>query len=158
MSKYVSTSTFGGRFARHVTTRPAMVMRWFRTKFIFKSPARKSTTKARLSSSRRAGIGDLLCVKHVPHWFFNVRRDDVHQGCVRSRILTCNQLVIHNRMRLPDQSRGETAVWVANSSVDAADSYFAGTASSDNTLPRYNVNTFLNSATTRTFPLGSASP
>ena len=56
------------------------------------------------------------------------------------------------------QSRGETAVWVANSSVDAADSYFASTASSDNTLPRYNVNTFLNSATTRIFPLGSASP
>ena len=49
-------------------------------------------------------------------------------------------------------------VWVANSSVDAADSYFASTASSDNTLPRYNVNTFLNSATTRIFPLGSASP
>jgi len=37
-------------------------------------------------------------------------------------------------------------------------SYLAGAASSDNTLPRYNVNTFLNSATTRTFPLGSASP
>jgi hypothetical protein len=49
-------------------------------------------------------------------------------------------------------------VWVANSPVDAADSYFASTASSDNTLPRYNVNTFLNSATTRIFPLGSASP
>jgi hypothetical protein len=49
-------------------------------------------------------------------------------------------------------------VWVANSSVDAADSYFASTASSDNTLPRYNVNTFLNSDTTRIFPLGSASP
>jgi hypothetical protein len=42
-------------------------------------------------------------------------------------------------------------------SARRADSYFAGTASSDNTLPRYNVNTFLNSATTRTFPLGSAS-
>ena len=55
------------------------------------------------------------------------------------------------------QSRSETAVWVANSSVDAADSYFASTACSDNTLPRYNVNTFLNSATTRTFSLGSAS-
>jgi hypothetical protein len=39
----------------------------------------------------------------------------------------------------------------------AAASYFASTASSDNTLPRYNVNTFLNSATTRTFSLGSAS-
>jgi hypothetical protein len=38
-----------------------------------------------------------------------------------------------------------------------ADSYFASTASSDNTLPRYNVNTFLNSATTRTFSLVSAS-
>jgi hypothetical protein len=49
-------------------------------------------------------------------------------------------------------------VWVSNSSVGAADSYFASTASSDNTLPRYNVNTFLNSATTRIFPLGSASP
>jgi hypothetical protein len=47
---------------------------------------------------------------------------------------------------------------MANSSVDASDSYFASTASSDNTLPRYNVNTFLNSATTRIFPLGSASP
>ena len=56
------------------------------------------------------------------------------------------------------QSRSKTAVWVANSSVDAADSYFASTACSDNTLPRYNVNTFLNSATTRTFPLESASP
>src|SRR5258705_10105804 len=42
--------------------------------------------------------------------------------------------------------------------IDAADSYFASTVSSDKTLPRYNVNTFLNSATTRTFPLGSASP
>jgi hypothetical protein len=55
------------------------------------------------------------------------------------------------------QSRSETAVWLANSSVDAADSYFASTACSDNTLRRYNVNTFLNSATTRTFSLGSAS-
>ena len=36
-------------------------------------------------------------------------------------------------------------------------SYLAGAASSDSTLPRYNVNTFLNSATTRAFPLGSAS-
>ena len=51
-----------------------------------------------------------------------------------------------------------SAVWVAKSSVDVAGSYFASTASSDNTLPRYNVNTFLNSATTRIFPLGSASP
>jgi hypothetical protein len=38
-----------------------------------------------------------------------------------------------------------------------AASYFASTVPSDNTLPRYNVNTFLNSATTRTFSLGSAS-
>ena len=56
------------------------------------------------------------------------------------------------------ESRGETAVRVANSSVDAADAYFASIASWDKTLPRYNVNTFLNSATTRTFPLESASP
>jgi hypothetical protein len=47
------------------------------------------------------------------------------------------------------RGRGQSA----NSSVDAADSYFASTASSDNMLPRYNVNTFLNSTTTRTFPL-----
>jgi hypothetical protein len=39
---------------------------------------------------------------------------------------------------------------MANSSVDAADFYFASTACSDNTLPRCNFNTFLNSATTRT--------
>jgi len=35
--------------------------------------------------------------------------------------------------------------------------YLADASSSDKTLPRYNVNTFLNSATTRTFPLISAS-
>ena len=39
---------------------------------------------------------------------------------------------------------------MATSSVDAADFYFASTAGSDNTIPRYNVNTFLNSATTST--------
>jgi hypothetical protein len=36
--------------------------------------------------------------------------------------------------------------------------YLADASSLDKTLPRYKVNTFLNSATTRTFPLGSASP
>src|ERR1700678_3021122 len=35
--------------------------------------------------------------------------------------------------------------------------YLAEASSSDNALPRYNVNTFLNSATTRTFSLVSAS-
>ena len=36
--------------------------------------------------------------------------------------------------------------------------YLADASSSDKTPLRYNVSNFLNSATTRTFPLGSASP
>ena len=46
---------------------------------------------------------------------------------------------------------------VANPQYTLADSYLARTASPDKMLPRYNVNTFLNSATTRAFPFGSAS-
>jgi hypothetical protein len=55
---------------------------------------------------------------------------------------------------------GEHAVGKDKSqpNIKVADSYFASTAPSDKTLPRYNVNTFLNSATTGTFPLESASP
>jgi hypothetical protein len=53
--------------------------------------------------------------------------------------------------------RTSSLVWWPTPQWTLADSYFTSTASLDKTLPRYNVNTFLNSATTGALPFGSVS-
>src|ERR1700679_2605869 len=59
------------------------------------------STSALACVSRRESICEFLSNKFESSVRFQGSEDDVHQGCVGSRILTGNQLAILDRMRMP---------------------------------------------------------